>query len=320
MQNKKFTFDQLKQYLANKLANDDLTPSEARFYADMYGKRLSQSDPDLYSDLSSLASTYVIMEATKIRIKQELITLNEIQVLLKNFGPTIKIFEPELYNKLQKYERSFKGGSQMTPKQYTLELVKRGYKVFPLVPNTKRPIKDQSYLTASNDLQIVAKWFDDLPQANLGLELASKSLIVVDIDNHNSTSIRDTMQKLTDQGCKLPAETYIEETPSGGLHFFYTGTVPIKRVTNFIPNVDLLADFTVIAPSAINGDAYRSINDQYNYSNIAKAPQWLIEAMSDKPKQFYSNDHPTLQTGKKWTGRRLDEIVNGVNAAVVIHG
>lgn len=202
----------------------------------------------------------------------------------------------------------------MTPKQYTLELVKRGYKVFPLVPNTKRPIKDQSYLTASNDLQIVAKWFDDLPQANLGLELASKSLIVVDIDNHNSTSIRDTMQKLTDQGCKLPAETYIEETPSGGLHFFYTGTVPIKRVTNFIPNVDLLADFTVIAPSAINGDAYRSINDQYNYSNIAKAPQWLIEAMSDKPKQFYSNDHPTLQTGKKWTGRRLDEIVNGVSA------
>lgn len=202
----------------------------------------------------------------------------------------------------------------MIAKNTALELAKHGFKVFPLVPNTKRPIKDQSYLTASNDPQTVAKWSDDLPQANLGLELASKSLVVVDIDNHNSAGIRDTMQKMADQGCTLPTNTYIEQTPSGGLHFFYTGTAKKKRVTNFIPNVDLLADFTVIAPSAINGDAYRSINSKYTYNNIAKAPQWLIEAMSDKPKSFYSSDHPMLQAGKKWTGRRLDEIVNGVNA------
>lgn len=50
----------------------------------------------------------------------------------------------------------------MIAKNTALELVKRGYKVFPLVPNTKRPIKDQSYLTASNDPHTVAKWFGDL--------------------------------------------------------------------------------------------------------------------------------------------------------------
>ncbi|MDE7023324.1 MAG: bifunctional DNA primase/polymerase, partial [Ligilactobacillus sp.] len=115
----------------------------------------------------------------------------------------------------------------MTVKNTALELAKHGFKVFPLVPNTKRPIKDHSYLTASNDPQTVAKWFDDLPQANLGLELASKSLVVVDIDNHNSAGIRDTMQKMADQRCTLPTNTYIEQTPSGGLHFFYTG--PAKK-------------------------------------------------------------------------------------------
>lgn len=51
----------------------------------------------------------------------------------------------------------------MIAKNTALELAKHGFKVFPLVPNTKRPIKDQSYLTASNDPQTVAKWFDDLP-------------------------------------------------------------------------------------------------------------------------------------------------------------
>lgn len=202
----------------------------------------------------------------------------------------------------------------MTVKNTALELAKRGYRVFTLVPNTKRPIKDQSYLTASNDPQAVAKWFGDLPQANLGLELASKSLIVVDIDNHNSAGIRDTMQKMADQGCTLPTNTYIEQTPSGGLHFFYTGTAKKKRVTNFIPNVDLLADFTVIAPSVINGDAYRSINERYNYNTIIEAPKWLLEALDDKPVQQYSGSFNRPIGGKKWTGRRLDEIVAGVDS------
>lgn len=202
----------------------------------------------------------------------------------------------------------------MTSKNYTLELVKHGFKVFPLVPNTKRPIKDQSYLTASNDPQTVAKWFDDLPQANLGLELASKSLVVVDIDNHNSAGIRDTMQKMADQGCTLPTNTYIEQTPSGGLHFFYTGTVPVKRITNFIPNVDLLADFTVIAPSSINGDAYRSITDQYNYTKIRPAPLWLIQAMQERKPVYTDKANNKPITSKNWTGKKLDEIVTGTNA------
>lgn len=122
----------------------------------------------------------------------------------------------------------------MTPKSYTLELVKRGYRVFPLVPNTKQPLKGQSYLTASNDEQEVANWFDVHGNINVGLDLAWSWLIVVDIDNHAGTNIRETILKLAEYGYNLPAETYIEQTPSGGLHFFYTGTVPVKRITNFI--------------------------------------------------------------------------------------
>ena len=113
-------------------------------------------------------------------------------------------------------------------------------------------------------------WFDVHGNINVGLDLAWSWLIVVDIDNHAGASIRETILKLAEYGYNLPAETYIEQTPSGGLHFFYTGTVPVKRITNFIPNVDLLADFTVIAPSSINGDAYRSITDQYNYTKIRR--------------------------------------------------
>ncbi len=59
----------------------------------------------------------------------------------------------------------------MTVKNTALELAKHGFKVFPLITNTKRPIKDQSYLTASNDPQTVAKWFGDL-NATQGSQVA----------------------------------------------------------------------------------------------------------------------------------------------------
>ena len=202
----------------------------------------------------------------------------------------------------------------MIAKNTALELAKHGFKVFPLVPNTKRPIKDQSYLTATNDPQTVAKWFDHEPNINLGLSLSDSSLIVLDIDNHAGTGIRDTMQKLADRGCTLPTNTYIEQTPSGGLHLFYRGQVSKKRVTNFIPSVDLLADFTVIAPSVVDGDAYRSINERYNYNTIIKAPKWLLEALDNKPAQQYSNSFKRTGNVKKWTGKRLDEIVAGVDS------
>ena len=202
----------------------------------------------------------------------------------------------------------------MIAKNTALELAKHGFKVFPLVPNTKRPIKDQSYLTATNDPQTVAKWFDHEPNINLGLSLSDSSLIVVDIDNHAGTGIRDTMQKLADRGCTLPTNTYIEQTPSGGLHLFYRGQVSKKRITNFIPSVDLLADFTVIAPSVVNGDAYRSINTNYTYNTILDAPKWLLDALNDRPVQQYSNSFNRSINGKKWTGKRLDEIVAGVDS------
>ena len=202
----------------------------------------------------------------------------------------------------------------MRSKQYALELAKHGYRLFPLVKNSKRPTKGQSYKTASNDPETVAGWFQEMPQLNIGLDLSSSGLIVVDIDTHNEISVRDALKRLSDKGCKLPTETYIEQTPSAGLHFFYKGKVPSKRVTNFIPSVDLLSDFIVISPSMINGRAYHQFNPDYSFNDILEAPQWLLDVLNDKPIQQYSNSFKRPRAGKIWTGMRLDEIVAGVDS------
>ncbi|MEY8738004.1 bifunctional DNA primase/polymerase [Lactobacillus sp. AN1001] len=198
--------------------------------------------------------------------------------------------------------------------RYCVELAKHGYRLFPLVENTKRPTKGQSYKTASNDPETVAGWFQSMPRLNIGLDLSSSGLIVVDIDTHNEISVRDALKALSDKGCKLPTETYIEQTPSAGLHFFYKGKVPSKRVTNFIPSVDLLSDFIVISPSVINGRAYHQLNPDYSFNDILEAPKWLLDVLNGKQVQDYSNSFKRPRTGKKRTGMRLDEIVKGVDS------
>ena len=95
-QEKLASFENLKSGLTSMIKSNDLKPETAHLLKKVYGKKLSKTDPDLYSEVASLSSLYVIMDATKIRIRQGLITLNEIQVLLKNFEPMIKRFEPDL--------------------------------------------------------------------------------------------------------------------------------------------------------------------------------------------------------------------------------
>lgn len=107
-QEKLVSFENLKSELTSMIERNDLKPETAHFFKKVYGKKLSKTDPDLYSEVASLSSLYAIMDATKIRIRQGLITLDEIQVILKNFGPTIKRFEPDLYGRLQELKGELK--------------------------------------------------------------------------------------------------------------------------------------------------------------------------------------------------------------------
>lgn len=107
-QDKITSFEQLKVDLISMLKNDDLKPETIHVLEKTYGKKLFGTDHELYSDPISLASTCAIVEATKFRIKQGLITLDEIQVILKNFESTIKHFDLDLYEQLKELKEERK--------------------------------------------------------------------------------------------------------------------------------------------------------------------------------------------------------------------
>jgi len=196
-------------------------------------------------------------------------------------------------------------------KEYALRLAKQGFKLFPLIANTKKPPKGMDgYKSATSDLQAVSGWFEAEPNTNVGLRLDASNLLVVDVDRHsNGSNGVESLAELKRAGYELSAETYIERTPGDGLHFFYTsgGGHPQRKV-NWRPGVDVLTDFVVIAPSIIDGRPYQSVGKQL-LPQVCAAPKWLLDDLFKKDVNV-SRGHAS-HTHKTWTGRWLDDLVQG---------
>lgn len=45
----------------------------------------------------------------------------------------------------------------------------RGWFILPLEPRGKKPLLKNGYLGASNDVDVVSRWWADNPRANIGL-------------------------------------------------------------------------------------------------------------------------------------------------------
>ena len=192
-----------------------------------------------------------------------------------------------------------------------MELAKQGYAVFPLIDNMKNPPKGVAgYKDATSDQNTIFAWFKKHPDYNLGLRLDLSDLLVVDVDMHDPTKNgRASLAQLFKQGLKLPSNTYIEKTANGGVHYFLKYAGAKVRKIDVWPGIDLLSDFTVIAPSEINGKPYEPL-DGRTLADIKPAPRWLVDKLMGQ-KVNWSSEHAYATHQKKYTGRLLDEMVTG---------
>ncbi|MBO2709645.1 bifunctional DNA primase/polymerase [Lactiplantibacillus plantarum] len=192
-----------------------------------------------------------------------------------------------------------------------IELAQRGYAVYPLIENTKKPPKGVAgYKDATSDQNTIFAWFEKHPTYNLGLRLDLSDLLVVDVDMHEPTKNgRNSLVQLFKQGQTLPNDTYIERTANGGVHYFLKYAGARGRKIDVLPGIDLLNDFTVIAPSEINGKMYEPL-DGRTLADIKPAPQWLVDKLAGQ-KVNWPSERAYATRQKTYTGRLLDEMVTG---------
>lgn len=111
----------------------------------------------------------------------------------------------------------------------------RGWKVFPLKPNSKTPaVKDwESWATTTPD----PIWWSTDGQG-FGVACGPSNLYVIDIDHNEHANGYRSWLELLDRHGPLPA-TYSVCTPRGGLHLYYhTETPPPNTASRIGPGID----------------------------------------------------------------------------------
>lgn len=142
-----------------------------------------------------------------------------------------------------------------------LNLARAGFRVFPLEPNSKRPMRGASWkrLATSDPAKIEKLWRDPLLgwESDWGVGIATgDGLVVIDIDVKNGgyESLK-ALEMLYDE---IPRNVIVR-TPSGGAHIYLTTDQPIANSAGKLgPGLDVRGEggYVVAPGTEIDGKPY----------------------------------------------------------------
>lgn len=180
---------------------------------------------------------------------------------------------------------------------------RRGWHVFPLRPNDKRPAIRDWETRATTDVVRIRKAWSREP-FGIGIACGPSGLVVLDLDRPKRDSVRptewdrpgitdgvDVLAALAeDHGVEVPLATFSVLTGSGGEHLYFTAPAGV-RIKNSAGKAGWLVDvraaggFVVAAGSVVRGRRYRAAD-----APVAQLPAWLISFLADGDPQ--PADHP----------------------------
>ncbi|MCT1549009.1 bifunctional DNA primase/polymerase [Brevibacterium casei] len=99
-----------------------------------------------------------------------------------------------------------------------------GVPVFPCVPGGKRPLTEHGFHDATTDLDQIAAWWRQHPEANIAVPTgAASGVVVVDIDVHGPVNGFDAFRR-AQEASLVDGWQLLVSTPSGGMHAYYPAT------------------------------------------------------------------------------------------------
>ncbi|MFI4941318.1 MAG: bifunctional DNA primase/polymerase [Burkholderiales bacterium] len=175
----------------------------------------------------------------------------------------------------------------------------RGFAVFPLVKNEKRPAVKTGFKEASTDSNQIANWYPADSQLNIGIATGPVSQVwVLDLDVKDGALGMESLAELEQEHGPLPA-TLTCITTSGGKHLFfnYTAAMKIKSGAAIRPGVDVRAEggYVVAVPSIVGGQPYSWLDES---TPIADAPEWLLKIVSEGKQKSAALQKSSAQGGR----------------------
>lgn len=203
-------------------------------------------------------------------------------------------------------------------KEQALLYAQNGFKVFPLTPLTKIPMKGtKGSKEATISPTKIKEWWEKCPQANIGL--VTDNFFVLDIDRHaGGKDGFESLKTLENTYDTLPP-TLTVKTGNDGLHFYYLKPqgIELPQKVALMDGADLKAhknNYVVAPPSIITRqDGTKGLYEFQDKKPVAEAPQWLIEFIQSKsshtPKVKNSGGSPRRYRNR--TTELLETLVTG---------
>lgn len=196
-----------------------------------------------------------------------------------------------------------------------LDYTDLGYRIFPCVPDGKRPIPTRGLKEATTDAEQIERWWQQYPAANIGL--CTDDLLVVDIDPLADGGSNPWLSGDYDKAADL-AVAPIGVTPRGGKHFLFrqpAGYQLGNSASKLAPHVDTRATggYIVVAPSKIGANSYRWVSGSLDLrpDELPEPPWWLLAALSEAAVSGTSGtraDKPAGPANKIPKGQRNDAL------------
>lgn len=157
-----------------------------------------------------------------------------------------------------------------TSKDAALAYAQKGWKIFPVEANEKRPHKGLpkgGHNNATDDISKIERWWTQYPAANIGLHLDASGLVCLDADVYKNDCV---FSELTQQH-EVPT-TLQQRSASGGLHLIFKCLPEDTFPGTFGAGIDIKhKGYILVSPSTFAGGQYEWTNEL----EIADAPEWL---------------------------------------------
>jgi len=186
-----------------------------------------------------------------------------------------------------------------------IALAAKGFEVFPIKAGAKFPplIKDWPN-KATGSPQLFGPWWDQWPEANIGIH--TKGLVVIDVDVNKGG---DDSLALLEMTYGLP-ETLTTRTPTGGRHLYYRTSVAVPNgVDSLGAGLDVRSErgYVVAPGSEVDAGRYRFEHDTY----VADAPDWLVQKLgtivpktSTTSEPVQDADASVVERAREWLAKQ----------------
>lgn len=182
------------------------------------------------------------------------------------------------------------------PLDGALAMLSKGFKVFPLGPNSKLPVAKgwQQWAETATEQKVV-DYGTANPLSNWGVYCGPSNLFVVDVDNKQGKQGTLHLKELQSENSNLP-KTLTVQTPTGGLHIYYEGSG--KSTTSAITqdvDVKSTGGYVVAPGSVIDGKSYEL---KFN-EPVVPVPAWILELNNKRRDPINIDTVTTLPEGNR---------------------